>query len=87
MSDSEHMGNNPPEGEVPEQANEVESRSDVYLAPKLLSGMSAGLAFIANVESIVGWEAASTVTLRTAGAVAVGAACGAVAGFFPKDRN
>lgn len=87
MSDIERIGNNPPEGEIPEPANEVESRSDVYLAPKLMSGMSAGLAFIANVESIAGWEAASTATLRTAGAVAVGAACGAVAGFFLKDRN
>jgi hypothetical protein len=87
MTDMERTGGNMPEGETPEPVNEEESRADVYISAKMMSGMSAGLAFIANVESIAGWDAASTDTLRTAGAVAVGAACGAVAGFFLKDRG
>ncbi|MDB5170841.1 MAG: hypothetical protein JWO35_535 [Candidatus Saccharibacteria bacterium] len=74
-----------PEGETPEPSNEDVSRADVYITAKMMSGMSAGLAFIANVESIAGWDAVSTNTLRVAGAVAVGAACGAVAGFFSED--
>ncbi len=86
MSDMERVGGTPPQGETPEPANEDESRADVYLSAKMASGMSAGLAFIATVESIAGWDTASTLTLRTAGAAAVGAACGAAVGFF-QDRK
>jgi hypothetical protein len=73
--------------EVPVEQTAQNTGSDIYLSTKMATAMSAGLAFIANVESIAGSDTASTATLRTAGALAVGAAMSGAFGFVKSRRK